>query len=271
LSVARQSFRTKSLTIKKEIIMRTLSIMTFASFLVLWGVYTFLKDTGAPPNRIVLDKNGSSIATPDTSESMLSQKKRRELDKIGSVINEDNADIDHSTRDQIKVAKKIYDSNQTLKEKQAMLEQSFLDRASTLKDTKHLQDDIIELKNKMKLEVTNTEKWDPKFVYYLMLQENYTYAEINMIKSLSENGLNAEEINYITELIKEDAFKERIQAYKSSGDNGRSIASLKKKPKEKDDFIEDPSIGGASMESKLIEMNYNQEEKEEMVYGNQQQ
>ena len=123
----------------------------------------------------------------------------------------------------------------------------------------------------MKVDVTNTEKWEPKFIYYLMLQENYTYAEINAIKSLQENGLNAEEINYITELVKEDGFKERIQAFKAQGDTGRAIASLKKKPKEKDDFIDDPTIGQASMESKLIEMNYNQEEKEEMVYGNQQQ
>lgn len=251
--------------------MRTLSIMAFASFLVLWGVYSYLRDETVPIQRVTVEKDGKNLHPKNEEGTLLTQKKRRELDKIGTVINEDNADLDHETRDQIKVAKKVYDNKESLKEKQAMLEQSFMDKASTIRDTKRLQDEIIELKNKMKLEVSNTERWDPKFVYYLMIQENYTYKEINMIKSLSDNGLNAEEINYITELVKEDAFKERIQAFKSQGDTGRAVASLKKKPKEKDDFIDDPTIGGASMESKLIEMNYNQEEKEEMVYGSNQQ
>lgn len=258
--------------------MRTLSIMAFASFLVLWGVYSYLRNDEAPVSGEQLtgmpskEKWQKSMKENQDQDTLLTAKKRRELDKIGSVINEDNADIDHETKAQIQVAKKVYDNNQALKEKQALLEQSFMDKASSIKDTKRLQDEIAELKNKMKQEVSNTEKWDPKFIYYLMIQENYTYAEINMIKNLSENGLNPEEINYITELIKENAFKERIQAFKANGETGRAVASAKAKPKEKDDFIDDPTVGQASMESKLIEMNYNQEEKEEMVYGaNQQQ
>jgi len=249
--------------------------MAFASFLVLWGVYSYLRNDA---EQIAQDQETlpSSSAqkmkvAADEKDTLLTPKKRRELDKIGSVINEDNAEIDSDTKNQIQVAKKVYDNKESLKEKQALLEQSFNDRNSSIKDTKRLQDEIAELKNKMKLEVANTEKWDPKFIYYLMMQENYTYAEINMIKNLAENGLNPEEINYITELIKEDAFKERIQAYKAGNDTGRTIASVKKKPKEKDDFIDDPTIGQASMESKLIEMNYNEQEKEEMVYGANQQ
>lgn len=256
--------------------MRTLSIMAFASFLVLWGVYTYLRNDAEQiaQEEVTLPTSSAQKmkVAVDEKDTLLTPKKRRELDKIGSVINEDNAELDSDTKKQIQVAKKVYDNKESLKEKQALLEQSFNDRNSSIKDTKRLQDEIVELKNKIKVEVSNTEKWDPKFVYYLMMQENYTYAEINMIKNLSENGLNPEEINYITELIKEDAFKERIQAYKSGNDTGRTIASVKnKKPKEKDDFIDDPTIGQASMESKLIEMNYNEQEKEEMVYGASQQ
>lgn len=251
--------------------MRTLSIMAFASFLVLWGVYTYLKDSHEVANQATSTPTARQSASKEAGDSMLTTKKRRELDKIGSVINEDNVDIDVETKDQIKVAKKVFDDKASLKEKQVLLEQSYMDRNSSMKDIKRLQDTIVEMKNKMKVDLNNTERWDPKFVYYLMLQENYTYGEINMIKSLTENGLNAEEINYITELIKENAFMERILSFKSQSENGRTVASLKKKPKEKDDFIEDPSNDGSSMESKLIEMNYNQEEKEEMVYGNSQQ
>lgn len=251
--------------------MRTLSIMAFASFLLLWGVYTFLKDDTIYPQKVVVEPLKKSPLPPtkhEEGDTLLTQNKRRQLDKIGTVINEDNAEIDRETREQIKVAKKAYDYKQDLKNKQSILEQSFMDKASSLKDIKRLQGEIKDLKSKMNLDVTNTEKWDPKFVYYLMIQENYTYSEVNAIKSLSENGLNSEELNYINDLIKGDAFKDRIQAFKNQGDTGRAVASLKKKPKEKDDFIDDPAgADSVSMESKIIEMNYNQEEKEEMIYG----
>ncbi len=246
--------------------------MAFASFLVLWGVYSFLRDDTIYPQKVVIGTQPrTSPPVPSVNhtegDTLLVQNKRRQLDKIGTVINEDNAEIDHETREQIKVAKKVYDNKQDLKNKQTILEQSFMDKASSMKDIKRIQNDIVDLKNKMNLEVVNTEKWDPKFVYYLMIQENYTYHEVNAIKSLSENGINSEELNYINDLIKGDAFKERIQAFKNHGDTGRAVASLKKKPKEKDDFIDDPAADTVSMESKIIEMNYNQEEKEEMIYG----
>jgi hypothetical protein len=248
--------------------MRTISIMALASFLILWGVYYYLKDSSrhqaSSTNNQMLDQ------TLTQEGSVLTQKRKRDLDKIGAVINESNVELDEETKNEIKNAKVGYDSKENIKELQAMLEQSFLDRNSSMKDIKRIQDEIIEKKNKLKQDVVNTEKWDPKFVYYLMIQENYTYPEINQIKSLAENGLNMEEIEYINELIREESFMERIMSYKSQGEIGRAVASLKKtKKKEVDDFIDDVSEG-PSIEDKLIEMNYNQEEKEEMVYGSKQ-
>jgi hypothetical protein len=251
--------------------MRTLSLLAFASFLMLWGVYYFLKDNSSNPY-VEANLAESLEAGSDSSKSILSKKRRRDLDQIGKVINENNVAIDEDTMAEIKTAKSTYDNKESMKELQALLEQSYLDRNSTVKDIKRIQDEIIERKNMLKENVDNTEKWDPKFVYYLMLQENYTYAEVNMIKSLSENGLNMEEIEYINELVKEEAFMERIMSFKAQGDVDRAVASFKKsnKAKEVDDFIDDPINEGASIESKLIEMNYNQEEKEEMIYGNNQ-
>lgn len=249
--------------------------MAFASFLVLWGVYTYLKDNQDNPyatQSAGQTQDKDVVVTAEKTESILSKKRRRELDKIGSVINEGNVVIDEDTREEIKVAKEKFDNKEGLKELQAMLEQSYLDRNSTVKDIKRLQDKIIEKKNKLREEVANTEKWDPRFVYYLMIQENYTYPEVNLIKSLAENGLNTEEVEYINELIREEGFMERIMGFKSQGDISRTVASFKKKskPKEVDDFIDDPLNDGTTIESKLIEMDYNQEEKEEMVYGSNQ-
>ena len=113
----------------------------------------------------------------------------------------------------------------------------------------------------MKINIANTEKWDPRFVYYLMIQENYTYQEVNQIKSLSENGINAEELNYINELIKQDTFADRIQAFKTQRDSGRAVASQKGRLDEKDEFIEGETKDSLA-ENKLIEMDYNSEERQ---------
>lgn len=249
--------------------MRKLSITAFACLLILWGSYFYLKDDTINPAFISKQDQSENDQSPLDLDSPLYQKERRDLDKIGTVINEQNVDLDHETKAKIKVAKKIFDIAANLKEKQNLLEQSYMDRASTIKDIKRLQNEIIEVKYKLRTEPANTEKWDPKFVYYLMIQENYTYQEINGIRSLTENGLNTEEINYINDLIKEEPFMDRITSFKSQGDVGRIVASAKKKPKEKDDFIEGPDES-ISMESKIIEMDYNQDDKEEMVYGSHQ-
>lgn len=246
--------------------MRTISIMAFTSLIMLWGVYFFMKDN--KDQRLQASHSDKMEASQDSgSATMLSARRKRDLDQIGAVINEDTVQIDDETKAEIKLAKQGYETKESLKELQAMLEQSYLDKNSSIKDIKRIQGEISERKNKLKEDVVNTEKWDPRFVYYLMIQENYTYAEVNMIKSLAENGLNMEEIEYINELIREDAFMERIMAFKAQGDMSRTVASFKKK--EKDDFIDDVSQG-PGIEDKLIEMNYNQSEKEEMIYGNNQ-
>jgi hypothetical protein len=252
--------------------MRTLSLIAFAGFLMLWGVYYYIRDNSSNPYLKKSDE-ASLLVSDSKEETLLSKKRRRDLDKIGNVINENSVNLDDATKEEIKEAKNKFDNKEGIKELQALLEQSYLDRNSSIKDIKRIQDEILERKNRLKLNPENTEKWDPKFVYYLMIQENYTYAEINLIKSLAENGLNMEEIEYINELTKEEAFMERIMAFKNQGDINRTVASFNKtkKPKEMDDFIDDPLNDGASIESKLIEMDYNQEEKEEMIYGNNQQ
>lgn len=251
--------------------MRTLSIIAFVGLLLLWGTYFVLKEKTNKKTEIAIQtQTRLQEETFAAKGSLLSNKRRRELDKIGSVINEDNVKLDDTTKEKIKSAKNIYENKESVKDLQALLEQSYMDNNSSIKDIKRIQSQIIEKKNKSKEQVANSERWDPRFVYYLMLQENYTYAEINLIKSLAENGLNIEEVEYINELVREESFMERINAFKAQGEVSRAVASFKKpKKKEVDDFIDDVTEG-ASIEDKLIEMNYNQEEKEEMIYGNNQ-
>jgi hypothetical protein len=245
--------------------MKKFSLIAIGTFLVLCGVFILIK----PDQKKEVSKTeikSVQAKAPELNISIVSPQKSRELDKIGAVINEENAKLDEDTKNQIKKERKIFDQKRDLKEKEAMLEQSFLDRSSSVGDTKKIQDQIVDLKNKLEIPLKNTERWDPKFVFYLMIQENYTYGEINQIKSLAENGLSSEEVNFINDLVKQAPFNEKISAFKNQEGFSRAIASSSKKKREKDEFIEDNNEH-VSLESKLIEMNYNQDEKEEMAYG----
>jgi len=244
--------------------MRTISTLAVFGFLILWGAYFFLKDKRQEVTNPTIIKTAQVEEVVEKSlkknGSILSKKRKADLDKIGAVINESNVEITEETKKEIKTAKAEFNAKEALKEKLALLEQSYLDRNSTVKDIKRIQSDVVTVKGSLKNELTNTERWDPRFVYYLMIQENYTYNEINQIKSLSANGLSNEEVEYINELIREDAFMQKVAAFKAQGDINRTVASFKKsRVKEKDDFIDEVNPG-VSAEDKLIEMNYNQAE-----------
>jgi hypothetical protein len=259
--------------------MKKLSLYAGACFLILWGInYYLIRDdqfsipklTKAKP---VMKKNDlvktdlPPVVEEAKPQSILDSGNVAALEKIGEVINENNVDIDQKTKDDIKKEKVKFDNLQNIKEKTAILEQSYMDKNSSMRDIKRLQGELQDLKIKAKMDINNTEKWDPMFVYYMMIQENYTYSEINQIKSLSENGISKDELNYINELIKEDGFKKQVMGYKNTGNVSRAVASFKKsKPKEQDEFVDGPSNEPAA-EEKLIEMNYSQQQKEELATG----
>lgn len=200
--------------------------------------------------------------------TLLSRSNKHKLDKIGEVINPNNVQIDAATKKTILVAKKDFDLKIDLKEQEKMLEQSFQDPYSSIKDLKELQNKIVDHKNKLKMDVNNTEKWEPSFVYYLMINENYSYTDVNQIQSLSENGFNAEELNYINEQIKTKDFFDKVVEYKGHGELKRKVASA---PSElKDDYIDNPTADAPSIEEKMIEMNYSKEQTDEMRYGRDQ-
>lgn len=232
--------------------MKIISIMAFIGLLFLAGTYFVLKEV----NKKSALSNTRSIELAqalDEKENALTAKRKHELDQIGTVINDHTVQIDTKIKKQIKTAKESYDKRERIKKLQNKLEQSFLDRNSSLKDIMRIQAEITAKKLKLNQGPLNSEQWDPRFIYYLMIQENYTFVEINTINSLAENGLNMEEIEYINELIREDSFKDRIMAFKAINENSqRAVASAKNKSKERDEYIVD---------------NSDELEKEEMKYG----
>ena len=198
----------------------------------------------------------------------IAKKNVKDLDRLGEVFNEYNTTLSKEEIKDIKDQKQKFDLKEKLKAKTQELEKAYLAKNYSVSDIKKLQSDVIDLKRKLNMEVDNIEKWDPKFVYYLIINDNYTLSEINQMKNLGEHGLSQDEIEYIKEYTQTNEFKERLSGFKQNSEVVRKTASV---PKEKDEFVDAPENETASLEDRLIEMDYNPEEKEEMSYGYNQQ
>lgn len=210
-----------------------------------------------------LNSNATKSANPKNAQ-YLKKKNVKDLDRLGEVFNEFNTTLSKEEMKQIKDDKAKYDLKEKLKNKSLELEKAYLAKNYSLNEIKKIQSEVIDLKRKLNTEVENIEKWDPKFVYYLIINDNYTLSEINQMKNLGEHGLSQDEISYIKEYTQTSEFNERLGSFKENNEVVRKTASV---PKEKDEFIEEPESETASLEDKLIEMDYNSEEKDEMAYG----
>lgn len=207
---------------------------------------------------------GAQKSSNQKTAQYLKKKNVKDLDRLGEVFNEFNTTLSKEELKQIKEDKVKFDLKEKLKNKSLELEKAYLAKNYSLSEIKKLQSEVIDLKRKLNVEVENIEKWDAKFVYYLIINDNYTLSEINQMKNLSEHGLSQDEISYIKEYTQTSEFNERLGSFKENNEVVRKTASV---PKEKDEFIEESESETASLEDKLIEMDYNSEEKEEMAYG----
>jgi hypothetical protein len=252
LFVERRLLNTKSLIIK-NLIMRNLSLTAFAGFLLLWGISNYLNRNNGPVANVKPPENSKA----PVKGTLLSRSNLKSLDKIGEVINEKNVQLDVATKEKIVSAKNDYNMKLDLKSQEKILIQSFNDPHSTIQDIKDIQNKIVQEKNKLKIEVNNTEKWEPGFIYYLMINENYSLTDINSIQSLTENGFNAEELNYISEAMRTKDFYNKISEYKGQADPSRKIASVTKNMK--DEYNDNAAAETQSAEDKIIEMNYSQQ------------
>lgn len=248
--------------------MKKMWLTLFVATFVLW--YFLNQKKEAVVAEVAVDENQQEevieqIAKPKSK--IINKKNLKKLDKIAEVINEKNLNISDDTKAQIKKEREIYDQKKTLSNLTEMLEKSFFDAQNSVEDIKSLQNKITKLKTALNLQVSNTEKWDPRLIYYLMIQENYNYNELNSIRKLEDNGISKDELAYIKEVTQGKTFQERIKDFKLDSDPSRKIAAYKPKNRDKDEYIENDYDNSPTLEDKLIEMNYSVEEIQEMQQG----
>ena len=248
--------------------MKKMWLTLFVATFVLW--YFLNEKKEAMVAEVAVDENQQEEvieAITKPKSKIINKKNLKKLDKIADVINENNMHISDNTKEKIKKEREIYDQKKTLSNLTEMLEKSFYDSQNSVEDIKSLQNKITKIKQNLNLQVTNTEKWDPRLIYYLMIQENYNYNELNSIRKLEDNGISKDELAYIKEVVQEKTFQERIKDFKLDSDPSRKIAAYKPKNKDRDEFIENDYDSSPTLEDKLIEMNYSVEEIQEMQKG----
>lgn len=95
------------------------------------------------------------------------------------------------------------------------LEQAYLESGDNFEMITHLKSKIKGLKEKESLEVKNVEEWEIELVYFLIIEEQMTLEEINMMSSPSDLNLNEKEWSSLIAQSQSPTFKKKIMEYKN--------------------------------------------------------
>lgn len=95
------------------------------------------------------------------------------------------------------------------------LEQAYLESGDNFEMITHLKSKIKGLKEKESLEVKNVEEWEIELVYFLIIEEQMTLEEINMMSSPSDLNLNEKEWSSLIAQSQSPTFKKKIMDYKN--------------------------------------------------------
>ena len=95
------------------------------------------------------------------------------------------------------------------------LEQAYLESGDNFEMITHLKSKIKGLKEKESLEVKNVEEWEIELVYFLIIEEQMTLEEINMMNSPSDLNLNEKEWSSLIAQSQSPTFKKKIMDYKN--------------------------------------------------------
>ena len=95
------------------------------------------------------------------------------------------------------------------------LEQAYLESGDNFEMITHLKSKIKGLKEKESLEVKNVEEWEIELVYFLIIEEQMTLEEINMMNSPSDLNLNEKERSSLIAQSQSPTFKKKIMDYKN--------------------------------------------------------
>jgi hypothetical protein len=94
------------------------------------------------------------------------------------------------------------------------LEQAYLESGNNFEVIGQIKRDILSLKEKEALELRNVEEWEIELVYFLIIEEQMTLEEINMMNSPRDLNLNEVEWRTLITQSQSPTFKKKIMDYK---------------------------------------------------------
>jgi hypothetical protein len=95
------------------------------------------------------------------------------------------------------------------------LEHAYLESGNNFEVISQLKRKILSIKEKESIESRNVEEWEIELVYFLIIEEQMTLEEINLMNSPSDLNLNEKEWQTLITQSQSPTFKKKIMEYKN--------------------------------------------------------
>lgn len=183
--------------------MKTYAHAALVVFLIVFGVKTYSLKVSQNLRSKIIESSAPPMESADLSK-VLSKLEDFEEKNVERTL----ANLNETEEEDISV--KLNQLDQMALE----LEQAYLESGDNFEVITQLKREILSLKEKSSLEVSNVEEWDIELVYFLMIEEKMTIEEINMMKSPRDLNMNEREWRTVITQSLSPTFKKKIMEYK---------------------------------------------------------
>ncbi len=160
---------------------------------------------------------------------------------------------------------------------------AYMASKNNLDNIRFIQNSIEQIRRNMEMSSFPTENWDPRLVFFLMIREGLQLEDIDQLENLADIGISPLDMKHVKYTMETDDFLREILIYKGVLDEDIEVAidksntskrlddALEKMNENREMTIEDAKelapLDNMALEAKLVEMDYSDEEIEEITHG----
>ncbi len=183
--------------------MKTYAHAALAVFLIVLGVKTYSLKVSRSLQSQITQSTVSPLESVEVAEVL------SKLEDVGEINVERNlANLSETEEEDISI--KLNQLDQLALE----LEHAYLESGDNFEVISHLKRKILSLKEKEEIDSRNVEEWEIELVYFLIIEEQMTLEEINLMSSPRDLNLNENEWRTLITQSQSPTFKKRIMEYK---------------------------------------------------------
>jgi len=166
-----------------------------------------------------------------------------------------------------------------LEEQKLSLITAYMEASNNLDSIRFLQNSIEQTRRNLEMSSLPTENWEPRLVFFLMIREGLQLEDIDQLQNLADIGVSPEDMKHVKRTMETEDFLKEILIYKGLVDDDIDVAVQEaQSQKTLDDALnkmkEDSEnelapIDTMALEAKLVEMDYSEDEMEEIAHGHE--